>query len=128
MEPTSYSQKEHVPRTPFRSDAWIVGGWWAGIVLNGALWAMLFFAIPPGREIVNLHYTLYFGIDRVGPWWHLFFLPLAGWMFHVFHFLLAGRWHRRNYFLGRTLAVLSVVLQVILAGGGVLIVLMNRAG
>lgn len=34
--------------------------------------------VVPLGGAVPLHYDIYFGIDRIGPWYHFFYVPLGG--------------------------------------------------
>lgn len=45
---------------------------------NLGIWALFFWHLQLAEEIIPLHYSIYFGIDSLGPKEHLFFLPLFG--------------------------------------------------
>lgn len=48
------------------------------LISNVGLWVYLARQLVPQQESIPLHYNIYYGIDLVGPWWYLFFLPAAG--------------------------------------------------
>ena len=54
---------------------WVVIG---ALVLNGAIWAMIAFFIRPVDFPIILHYNVYFGVDVIGAWWQVYFLPVIG--------------------------------------------------
>lgn len=48
---------------------------------------------------VPWHYTVYFGIDRVGPWWRVVQYPTFGSLVALINFFLAvGFYHQRRLF------------------------------
>ena len=53
------------------------------IALNLASLIGLYFSITPRVESVALRYTIYFGIDLIGPWWQIFIFPLIGAIINV---------------------------------------------
>lgn len=54
---------------------WIIIG---ALVLNALNWAAIAFFIRPVDFPVILHYNVYFGVDVIGGWWQVYFLPLIG--------------------------------------------------
>ena len=48
------------------------------LVVNLANWGLIIFFIRPVDFLLILHYNVYFGVDIIGPWWQLYFLPLIG--------------------------------------------------
>ena len=64
----------------FRTDhryGWLVTG---TALLNILQWALLALSIRDVQksEPIPLHYTITFGIDRIGPWYAIFLLPFSG--------------------------------------------------
>lgn len=46
--------------------------------INLAQWVYTYIKIQPQTDLIPLHYTIAFGIDRIGPWTSAFFLPVSG--------------------------------------------------
>jgi len=94
----------------------------AGLAANTALWAMLGLRIGTWPAEIPLHYTIYFGIDLLGPWYRIFFLPAFGLTVLLVNGLLAlllfGRERTASYFL----IVSSGLIQLIVLLAGVHII------
>ena len=54
---------------------WVVIG---ALILNVINWAMIAFFIRPVDFPIILHYNVYFGVDVIGQWWQVYFLPFIG--------------------------------------------------
>lgn len=54
---------------------WVIIG---ALLLNVLNWSMIAFFIRPVDFPIILHYNVYFGVDVIGAWWQLYFLPLVG--------------------------------------------------
>ena len=54
---------------------WVLIG---SLVLNIANWGLIAFFIRPVDFSIILHYNVYFGVDVIGPWWQIYFLPFIG--------------------------------------------------
>lgn len=48
------------------------------LLLNLANWAAVAFFIRPVDFLIVLHYNVYFGVDLIGSWWQMYFMPLVG--------------------------------------------------
>jgi hypothetical protein len=48
------------------------------LFLNAINWGLIAFFIRPVDFPIILHYNVYFGVDLIGPWWQVYFLPLTG--------------------------------------------------
>lgn len=58
----------------FRSSLvqWVVIG---ALFLNVVNWSLIAFFIRPVDFPIILHYNVYFGVDLIGAWWQVYFLP-----------------------------------------------------
>jgi hypothetical protein len=54
---------------------WVIIG---ALFVNIANWGSIAFFIRPVDFPVILHYNVYFGVDVIGAWWQIYFLPLIG--------------------------------------------------
>lgn len=50
----------------------------AALLVNFADWGVVAFFIRPVDFPIILHYNVYFGVDVIGAWWQIYFLPLIG--------------------------------------------------
>lgn len=54
---------------------WMIIG---SLIINIVNWGLITFFIRPADFPIILHYNVYFGVDVIGPWWQVYFLPLIG--------------------------------------------------
>jgi hypothetical protein len=54
---------------------WVIIG---ALLINAANWGSIAYFIRPVDFPIILHYNVYFGVDVIGAWWQLYFLPLIG--------------------------------------------------
>ena len=57
------------------------------MLLNLIIWAGFYLQVTPRVEPVALRYSIYFGIDLIGPWWHVFVFPVIGFVILVVNFI-----------------------------------------
>lgn len=50
----------------------------AALLVNFGNWAAIAYFIRPVDFPIILHYNVYFGVDVIGAWWQVYFLPLIG--------------------------------------------------
>jgi len=86
----------------------------------------LYFKIEPQVEPVALRYTVYFGIDLIGPWWYVYLIPLIGFITLVINFSLAYLTYLSNKILAQLIMLASAIIQVLLVILSILIHLLNR--
>jgi hypothetical protein len=48
------------------------------LLLNISNWILIAFFIRPVDFPIILHYNVYFGVDVIGSWWQVYFLPIIG--------------------------------------------------
>lgn len=97
------------------------------------LWKLL--PIVSDRPFIPLHYNIYLGIDRFGPWYQIFILPVIGGVILLLNLSLAASFaegETRVFRLGRSEPVLSglfvwltPVLELILLASVVFTLLLN---
>ncbi|HEX9664233.1 MAG TPA: hypothetical protein VGA49_00225 [Patescibacteria group bacterium] len=86
---------------------------------------MIFLKISPTSEPITLHYNIYFGIDLIGAWYKVYFLPLFGLIVIVVNFVLAYFLHKQEKILSYFLVAAASLAQLILLVAGVIVVLLN---
>ena len=72
MFDTTYSIRLYLSRRP------IVVMFVLAAVANLLSWGWIFFQITPSSEPIFLSYNILFGVDGIGPWWNLLYMPLLG--------------------------------------------------
>jgi hypothetical protein len=93
--------------------SWNIGG---SMLLNAALWALVYYSVEPKIEPVPLHISIYFGIDFTAPYWYFYFFPLGGFAVMVGHSLAARAFFRTEPFLAFTLLGMNTLVQCLALG------------
>lgn len=106
-------------------DKFIRWGLIISLFLNLFLWVILYRKIPIQVEPIVLRYNIYVGINLIGSWWQVFYLPLIGLAIIIFNFLLAKMMLVKENFLARLLAVVTVICQIFLTMIGILLTIIN---
>ena len=90
----------------------------------GLLWWRI---VPLAAEnpYLPLHYNVYFGVDRFGPWYQVFSLPALGFVFLLVSVVMQTVFFRKEKMLARFFSVSSVFLEATLLVATGLIVLLN---
>lgn len=77
------------------------------------------------KPFLPLHYNVYFGVDRFGPWWQVFVPPTLGLLFLLVALVMQARFYRSEPMLARFFAVSTVLLETALLIAMALLVLLN---
>ena len=72
---------------------WIIIG---TIFLALAVWGVLIFYIRPVDLPIVLHYNVFLGVDIVGEWWQLYFLPIISDIFLITNTTLAYVFYQKK--------------------------------
>ncbi len=105
--------------------------WWILIplILIGFLqlwgWWYVIAHIHASVGQVFLHYTSLFGVDLVGDWWKMYYLPIGGSAMLIVNFLIAFLCYRNDKFLARFLCFFTALLELFLSMAIWLIVGLN---
>lgn len=97
----------------------------ASAVLNLMSWFWLIYNIRPQDEHIFLHYTALFGVDLIGPWYKIFFLPLVGLILLITNIFIGWIIFRKDKTIGYLSNGISVFLQVLILIASHLLVLLN---
>lgn len=65
----------------------------SALLLVGAFLSVFFFIYRGAREVIILHYNVYFGIDIIGSPWQAFVVPGAPLIFFLLNLFLAWRFY-----------------------------------
>lgn len=95
------------------------------LLLNIATWIWLLIEIGPQIEPVFLHYNIMFGVDYVGEWWQVLYLPISG--FAIIAVNAATGWllFGRDKFLAQILNSIGLFCQLFLFIAAALLIFLN---
>ena len=97
----------------------------ASLLVNLAIWFWLATQIPPTGEPIFLHYNVLFGVDEIGDWSQIFFLPLAGLALVCVNGLLGWFCFQKDKYLAHLLNGMALVCQIFLLVAAALLVALN---
>jgi hypothetical protein len=97
-----------------------------GLFFNLVLYLSLVLGIVRGSEPVVLHYSVYFGIDLIGPWPQLYFMPAVGTLLFLVNLTLALFFYKKEKVASYLFSGATAVLEALLLVGGILLVWINR--
>ncbi len=96
------------------------------LVLNAANWAILLIFIKPVDFSVVLHYNVYFGVDVIGDWRKIFFLPALGLFLFFLNLFLARSFYRQEEKVAAyILMIISLLAQASLIIASITLTLIN---
>lgn len=81
--------------------------------------------VQPTSEPVFLHYNIIFGVDLIGEWWKLWFIPLSGLVIFVLNYGLSYFLYNKDKFLSRFLSIITALLEALIISGSILIIGIN---
>lgn len=97
----------------------------AALCLNIATWIWLLIEIRPQTEPVFLHYNILFGVDYVGEWWQVLYLPISGIVIIIVNAVMGWLLFGRDKFLAQILNGISLFCQLFLLIAAALLVFLN---
>lgn len=96
------------------------------IIINIANWLILLVFVKPVDFSVILHYNVYFGVDVIGDWRKIFFLPALGLFLFFLNFYLAIYFYKQEEKVAAYLLMLvSVLAQINLIIACITLTLIN---
>ena len=96
-----------------------------GLLLNLASWVWLLWQIKPQPDPIFLHYNVLFGVDFIGEWWKVLYLPIVGLFIFLLNGILAWVLFSKDKFVAELLNFVSVFCQVIILIAAALLVFLN---
>jgi hypothetical protein len=88
--------------------------------LNLGQWVFLALRVRPQADPIPLHYTTTFGIDRIGPWYVAYFLPLSGSIILLVNTALFAALVEQQRVSATLIMILTALLELMLVGAAVL--------
>lgn len=95
------------------------------LVLNITNWIWLLWEIRPQEELIFLHYNILFGVDLIGPWWKVLFLPIVGFVIILVNIILGWFLFGKDKFFAHILNFISVFCQIFLLIASLLLIFLN---
>lgn len=103
------------------------------IMIALPIWKLL--PVVQDNPFIPLHYNVYLGIDRFGPWYSIFILPAIGLVFMLFNIMLASSFSGRGdgifykakeeKILEKFFLWMTLVIELILLTGVIFTLLLN---
>lgn len=102
---------------------------WVSLVLalicNLVTWGILLYNIRPQENLVVLHYTLYFGVDKVGQWVEALLLPSLGLLLIAINVLFAAYLSKRAKVASHFFLATTPIHQILLFFAALFIIIAN---
>lgn len=95
------------------------------LCLNIAVWVWLLIEIRPQTEPVFLHYNILFGVDYVGGWWQVLYLPISGLTIIIVNMVMGWFLFSRDKFLAQIFNGISLFCQFFLLIAAALLIFLN---
>lgn len=81
--------------------------------------------LSENQPFLPLHYNIYFGVDRFGPWYQVFVVPVLGLLFLIINTYFQVLFYKREKFLIVLFAYTTVAIEFVLLVAMALVVLLN---
>jgi hypothetical protein len=97
------------------------------VVWSMVLVAPLFRLLPTaeGGQYIPLHYNVFFGVDKFGPWYTVFQLPFFGLLVIVVNSFFSARFFEKEKALSMFLIVIALLVQIMLLAAMYFVILLN---
>ena len=109
----------------FLRDWWVLGSLVVVALSQIFSWSYLIYYIRPSTEQLFLHYNIVFGVDLVGAWWKIYFLPLGGFVSALINYIFSLAFYDSDKILARFLSFVSAVVHIFLIIAIIFIVGLN---
>lgn len=96
-----------------------------GLLLNLASWVWLLSQIKPQTDPIFLHYNILFGVDYIGEWWKVLYLPIVGLFILLINTILGWVLFGKDKFAAQVLNFTSILCQVFILIAAALLVFLN---
>lgn len=95
------------------------------VLANIFTWFWIIFRIKPQEDLIFLHYNILFGVDYIGEWWRVFYIPTIGLLILFVNFVIGWVLFSKDKFISVILNAVSVVSGVFLLVIAALLVFLN---
>jgi hypothetical protein len=90
-----------------------------------AAWWYTFSRVHQSADPVFLHYNIIFGIDLIGEWWKLWFIPAFGTALFLINLIISYLSYGRDKIISRLVGITTVCLEIFILIGLLLIIGIN---
>lgn len=97
----------------------------SSLLINLLIWLWLFFSIRPGVESVFLHYSALYGVNLIGEWHQIFFVPAFGLVVLVINSLVGWVLFQKDRFIAHLLSGIVLLVHLFLVIVSFLLVFLN---
>lgn len=80
------------------------------LILNVTNWGLIAFFIRPVDFPIVIHYNVYFGVDVIGSWWNIYFLPFIGFIILVLNAILGYLFYQQKERIAAHLLMLATFI------------------
>jgi hypothetical protein len=102
---------------------------WVPLALSGLInvgaWILLLVTLKPQSQLIVLHYTVYFGVDRVGHWSEALAIPAVGLGLLVGNTVFAKLCHDRDLVFSHVFMFMTPLVEILLLAAAVFVVTAN---
>ncbi|MCF6276587.1 MAG: hypothetical protein L3J07_01925 [Candidatus Magasanikbacteria bacterium] len=95
------------------------------LLVNIFMWFWLLYVLGPQQDPIFLHYNILFGVDLIGEWWNILYLPITGIFILIINFILGWVLFHKDKFIAYILNAVNLICQVFLLVATLLIVFLN---
>ena len=92
---------------------------------NIASWVWVLWNIRPQEDTLFLHYNILFGVDYIGEWWRVLFLPITGLLIFIINFVLGWLLFHKDKFISIILNSISLLCQIFILIASSILVFLN---
>lgn len=98
----------------FIKDPWIIVPLVTGLATQLFVWPFIFFQLGQRSDYLFLHYNIIFGVDLVGPWWKILYLPLGGLGIIILNIALSLYIYNHDKLISRMLLFFAALFSLFL--------------
>ncbi|OGI26010.1 MAG: hypothetical protein A3J76_05230 [Candidatus Moranbacteria bacterium RBG_13_45_13] len=95
------------------------------VLANGGIWIALFRTVVPTDLPIILHYNIYFGIDAIGNWKSVFFMPTLAVILLAANIVLSRFFYYKERLVSYLFAGTALALQLLMAVGVISVIIIN---
>jgi hypothetical protein len=96
-----------------------------GLALNIAIWVVLLWNIRPQEELIFLHYSILFGVDLIGEWWKVLYVPIGGLVILLLNLFIGWFLFQKDKFANYVLLFIAALCQAFLFVTAMLLIFLN---
>ena len=95
------------------------------LLANGGIWLALYFTVVPTDLPIILHYNIYFGIDVIGNWKSVYFMPILALILLFANLVLSRFFYYKEKPISYLFAGTALLVQLLMAVGVISVIIIN---